>query len=194
MKLKDIKIGTQIRLAFAIMLCFVILLGALAYIQTDRIHEQTNIMYNHPLQVKTALGELKVDIIAIQRNMRDVIIVKDKNNTLANMQEIDLLEKDGYKQIEILAERYLGNKKDVQDILENYTKWVTIRHEINNLMYEGQFDDAKKHLDLNGDIRMQAAKLLQIVNKINAFEQKRHKHYTKTPILLTIHSIMILLK
>ena len=197
MKIRDLKIGTQIRLALASMLCFVLFLGALAFYQTNKIHEQIEILYNHPLQVKTALGELKADIIAIQRDMRDIFLVLDKNNTQNNTQEIDVLESHGFEQIGVLEDRYLGNKQDIKDLKENYIKWNSIRHNAIQLLHEGNFDEAKIHLIQNGDIRIQAIQLLDIVNKINSFATKKSQTlYSNSVILnqkLIIQIIVIVL-
>ncbi len=74
MKLKDLKIGTQLRIGFGAMMLLVAVLGFISYEQTNKIARQTETMYNHPLQVRRALGELKFDITAIHREMKDLFL------------------------------------------------------------------------------------------------------------------------
>ena len=74
MNLKNLTIGTQLILGFAAMFILVIGLGVISYFQGTQIHEQTATLYNHPLMVRRAIGELKSDILLMQRNKKDVFL------------------------------------------------------------------------------------------------------------------------
>jgi hypothetical protein len=50
MKLKDLKIGTQLRFGMGAILVFVALLGATAWFQADSLWQETKGLYEHPLQ------------------------------------------------------------------------------------------------------------------------------------------------
>lgn len=54
--MKDLKIGTQLMLGFAAMLVFVIVLGVVSYKQSSQLNLETEAIYNHPLNVRRALG------------------------------------------------------------------------------------------------------------------------------------------
>ena len=71
MNLKNLKISTQLKIGFAAMLLFVIVLGIVSYLQTDKIHQQTEDMYNHPLVVRRTIGFLERDIYAIRVDITD---------------------------------------------------------------------------------------------------------------------------
>ncbi|MBL0226535.1 MAG: MCP four helix bundle domain-containing protein [Geobacteraceae bacterium] len=70
MNLKNLKISSQLRLGFGLLLLFVIILGTVSYIQNGLIHQQTETMHNHPPKVSNAIGELRGDILKMRLGMR----------------------------------------------------------------------------------------------------------------------------
>ena len=62
MKIRDLKIGSQLLSGFAIILFLVSSIGIISYVQNTWIHEQSRLLYNHPLQVRRAVGALTTDI------------------------------------------------------------------------------------------------------------------------------------
>jgi hypothetical protein len=63
MKFRDISVGVQLRIAFGAILVLVAGLGVMAYSHAQIIWEETRGLYEHPLQVRRALGEMKADIL-----------------------------------------------------------------------------------------------------------------------------------
>jgi signal transduction histidine kinase/CheY-like chemotaxis protein/HAMP domain-containing protein len=57
---KNLKIGTQLIIGFAILLLLVMVLSMVSLWQTNKIHDQTDLLYNHSLQVRCAVGEITV--------------------------------------------------------------------------------------------------------------------------------------
>ena len=62
MKLTDVKIGTRLYLGLGAIILFVGLLGFTAWFQVESMWQETEGLYEHPLMVRRALGELKADI------------------------------------------------------------------------------------------------------------------------------------
>ena len=89
MNLKNIRIGTQLRLGFSAMLLFVVILGTISYQQTGQIHLQTETMYNHPLKVQQAIGLLRADILGIRVNMKDLFLASDQKEFAYNLSQIE---------------------------------------------------------------------------------------------------------
>lgn len=63
MKKWSMKIGTQMGIGFAIVLALVLTLGIVSYFQTQMLYEEAQALYDHPLQVRQAVSQLKVDIL-----------------------------------------------------------------------------------------------------------------------------------
>ena len=108
MKTNDYKIGTQLKIGFGIILFFGILLSVTAWMHTDRIAQEVSKMYNHPLQVRRAIGEIKSDVLSIHRGMKDLVISVDEFEAAQILAEIDKYDADAFSKIEVLKSRYLG--------------------------------------------------------------------------------------
>ena len=72
MRLRDVKIGTQLWLGLGAILALVALLGAVAWVQADRLWQETQGLYDHPLAVSRTLKRLTVDVLTMHRDMKDL--------------------------------------------------------------------------------------------------------------------------
>ena len=78
MKFENLKIGTLLKTGFAILLLFVVAIGFISYQQSSEMHQQTEDMYNHPLQVRRSIGELTANVHAIRVDMKNLFLTSDK--------------------------------------------------------------------------------------------------------------------
>lgn len=101
---------------------FVVLLGGLAFQLSNRLWQNTDEMFNHPLQVSKATRDIKADIIAIQWLMKDIALDKNlnKNEVLDISHRIDIYEKNIYKSFDVIYDRYLGNKSDIDSAYNSF--------------------------------------------------------------------------
>ena len=87
MKIKDTSIGTRLFLGTGIMLLLVLLLAGFAYQQAKLLWENTDNLYNHPLQVSNATQEIQTNIVNIQLLMKDIVL--DKKITRNEIHQIE---------------------------------------------------------------------------------------------------------
>lgn len=83
MNYKNLKVGTQLKIGMSIIIFLVIILGFAAYYQTDILHKQTETLYNHPMQVRRALGVLNADVLQTNRLAKDFILTENKEEIAA---------------------------------------------------------------------------------------------------------------
>ena len=77
-ELKDFKITTLLKLGLACLLALVMFLGALAWLEADRLWQQTRDLYEHPFQVRPAIARLEFNIESIRRHMKDIVTAKNE--------------------------------------------------------------------------------------------------------------------
>ena len=99
MKLKDLKIGTQLCIGMGVILASVVLLGATAWFQVDSLWQETKGLYDHPLQVGIALDKLTIDIFSIHRDMDDLVLAENETDRQSVIQVIDTYEDDAFKTV-----------------------------------------------------------------------------------------------
>ena len=142
MNLKNLKIGTQLRIGFAAMLFFVIVLGVVSYLQSGKIHLQTETMYNHPLLVRRAIGMLHSDILGIHRDMKDLFLSANKEEIALDLNQIETGKANAFEKIDILYSQYLGPRTDVDSVKQTFIKLNSICEETIRLFRAGKTSEA----------------------------------------------------
>jgi len=173
MKLTDLKIGTQLKIAFGIIVFLIIILGAISWQQADKLAQQTNDLYEHPHVVRQALGELKADILSMHRNMKDLGLVGDEKEVTLIQQEIEKYKADAIKQFDVLYDRYLGSRVDIDNAFNDFVKWNTIHEETIFLVREGKTTEAIARTKRNGESGRQVDIILGHIQVIDDFARNK---------------------
>lgn len=113
MKIKNLKIGTQLIIGLSALLLFVITLGVISYFQTNKIHYQTDLLYTHPMQVRQAIGEIHTDIYFLHWALETAFNQDDWNAMQPFISYIYECENRMQKNFAVLNEYYLGPKDDI---------------------------------------------------------------------------------
>ncbi|MEI8189416.1 MAG: response regulator [candidate division NC10 bacterium] len=173
MKLKDLKIGAQLRLGLGLILVLVVFLAIMAWVQTEELWLQTKGLYDHPLLVRRAVGELKADILSMHRDMKDLILAKNEQERQSVIPGIDTSEADAFQQFDLLYDRYLGDRKDIDDARNDFIQWKSIREETIRLLRAGKVTEAAARTKSSGGGGAQVETLMGHVQKISDYARNR---------------------
>ena len=173
MNLKNLKIGTQLKLAFAALLLFVMVLGVVSYIQSDEIYRQTETMYNHPLQVRRAIGSLETCILLIRVGERDLMLAKSDQEKQDAIQSMELNAANALRQFNVLESHYLGPPSDIDEAYKAFISWNTSRQENTKLALSGEPEKAKENILSAGTVRVYRENLMTKIKKIDDFAKKK---------------------
>ncbi|MDO9633918.1 MAG: response regulator [Paludibacter sp.] len=194
MKLNDIKIRTKLKLGFAALLLFVILLGAISYSHTQKIHEQTEILYNHPLQVRRAIGSLYADILSMRLGTRDLMLARNADEQKSAKQLIEISSIDALNQFEILRSQYLGPSTDVEEAYNAFLIWKVAREENTKLALSGEIEAVKESVLSTGTVGVYRDRMLEKIKVIDYFAaQKGDIVYSKSVELNNLLDVQLLL-
>ena len=170
MKISDLKIQTQLQLGFGIIFLFVLVLGWVGWIETDRIAEQTKKLYDHPLKVRRAIGKLEADVLKMHRSMKDLVFTSPNDTQAAEMiGDIETCQADAVDQLAILASQYLGPKSDVDLAKQEFIRWNPVRALTIRLLREGNIAEAQARTLSGGAGGVQAQAVLAALERIDAF-------------------------
>ena len=167
MKIKDQKIGSQLIMGFAYVLLFVMVLGLVSHRQSSLIHQQTEDLYNHPLQVRIAIGDLQSDILSMRLGTRDLLLSSNERERQEALQLIELSDADIQKQFASLKGHYIGNQSDIDDAYKAYVNWRTAREENTRLALLGKADKVKESVHPTGNVGIYRDKMLAKIKKID---------------------------
>jgi len=136
MNIKNWSIGSWLTTGFTAILVLVIILGLTAYRQTSLLSKQTENMYEHPLQVRRSIDNLKLEISELRTELRNLILAtteEERHEAITEM-EVSMLEIE--IQFDILVEDYLGPSEDISDAYQAFVIWSNIReHNIERWKY-----------------------------------------------------------
>jgi len=194
-RFKDMKIGMQLRLALGVLLILVVALGYTAWRQAETLWLQTHTIHNHPLAVRRAIGWLEADVVAIHRGMKDLFLAADMRETEAILRDIEVRKADIARQFEILRERYLGPREDIERLSDEYARWNAVREETIRLLRSGARDEAYARTKPGGLGGAQAEVVLGHVKVIDEFSKNKAAQIYKTAKLekddLTLHTLVL---
>lgn len=196
MKQISIKITTQLVVGFSIIFCFILLLGCVAYIQTNKIYLQAETLYQHPLQVRQAIGDLNADVLTVLVARRDAILGLTNKSQQALMDIVTLRTDDADNAFTIIREQYLGPAADVDKAYEAFLLWRVAGEASDHHILAGEMDEAIKHLSNDSELSISKDKLLAgilVIDKFAADKAKDLNEESQTlKSLLTKQLIMII--
>jgi signal transduction histidine kinase/DNA-binding response OmpR family regulator/HAMP domain-containing protein len=179
MKIKNVRVRTKLQIGLGAILLFVIALSALAWIHTDNLWEEVQGIYDHPLTVIKSVGNIKADILTIHRDMKDLLLAKNDQEIQTILQDMKIHETDVYRQFDILYDRYLGKRTDIDEAYQSFAQWTAIREETIRLLRAGKTDEAVNRTKPSGVGGGHAIKLLGHVRDLSAFAGgKADEYYT----------------
>ena len=169
MRMKNFKIGTQLKIVFSVMLFFVVILSSISYIQSGKIHLQSETMYKHPLMVRRAIDMLRSDILGIRINLHKLFLISDEEEIRFELNEIETAKADAFARIDIIYNQYLGPRSDVDSLMQAFVIWNSICDENIRIFREGKTGEAAKHLNRLNNVGRQSIILLDKLHKIDVF-------------------------
>jgi len=169
MNLKDIKLSTQLKLGLGAIVALVVCLGALARFESNQLSLQTKGLYDHPLQVRRAIGQLKYNIESIRRHEQELLLAQNDRETDANIRNIEADQAEAEQQFAVLFDRYLGSRDDLVSLQNTFVKWNTLRDETVRLINDGKKAEARARLQPGGEPEVQAEILTKQLKVIDDF-------------------------
>jgi PAS domain S-box-containing protein len=175
---QNINIGS--RLGIGLISIFLILISLILFgiNRMNLLSSQTVQMYNHPLTVSNAVLRINANIIKIHRSMKDVALAQDLASIEETVHIVYELEKDIYKDFEIINLRFLGDMKNYESALEVFVVWKPIRDNVIALMRTGQ---SIKAADITkGEGALHVVKIEKVMEALSNFAQKKAAEFLNT--------------
>ena len=167
MKLHNTKIATQLRAGLGVILLLVIGFGVFTWRQSNRIWLGTKVMYENPLPVRTAIGDLNADVLEMRLEFRNLLLSKDDRERQRCIENSDVCETDAARQFRILHHSYMGPPEDVVEAENDFARWVSLRQSNRDLGRDGKIEEAINRLGTNGDIGRSRERLRKDIGKID---------------------------
>jgi len=201
MRLRNVRISKLLSIGIWITVVFIIMLGIYFFLTVSSVDQNIKDIYNHPLTVRRAVGDLNYDILSINIETKEMILENNKQDIELIVNIISNLESNAKIQIDTIRSQYLGPKSNVQDLESSINLWTTIRNETIRLIRNGNIDDAIKRLKEKGIEEDQVNIIMKRVQVVSDFAKIKgdqfyfdsQKQYNAVLLQLLIGIIIIIL-
>jgi len=169
MRTKNLSISKQINIWLSSVFLIILILASASLFFIDAIWKNTSELYMHPLTVRRAVGALEADVLLIHNNMLQLGLGNSQQGIDEYVKKIDVYEADASRQLDIIYDRYLGQRSDIDKVSDALVQWKTIRNETIRLYRTGQVAEAQKRVDSKGIGGVQAEKVMNLTIVISDF-------------------------
>ena len=171
--MKNLKIESQLKIGFALLLFIVVVLGVVSFQHANKLYEQTDTMYQHPLKVRRAIGQIENDILKMRIGQRDLMLAKTEKEKQDAILFMNISAAHAISQFDILSKQYLGPHSDIDEAYNAFISWDKIREENAKLALSGDIEQVKKNLLPTGEVGIYREKMMAQIKEIDDFSVKK---------------------
>ena len=175
---------------FLITIILLIVLGLTSIFKMAQLADLSQKLYDHPYTVTVATKTIEANLISMHRYMKDVALSTNEHELQLAIDEVNKSEIIIYGEFEIIFDRYLGNKKDIQSSYDAFVNWKPIRDEVILLMYSDKKDEAALITKNKGALHVE--KLNLQVNKLISYAKAKALFFNKNAIETKNSSITLI--
>jgi len=135
-------IGARVALGFGLVLALFLGVSVYGINCMQRLAGITDNFYNHPFTVRGKLANAELGIVKMHRAMKDVALAKNTADIDNAVALVDQNEKEVYANLDIVRERFLGDKKLIDTVATRVKAWKPIREETIAFKRAGEADKA----------------------------------------------------
>jgi signal transduction histidine kinase/CheY-like chemotaxis protein len=172
MKLNNLKIATQLRIALGFIVGLVLVLGAFSWRQTNVLWSQTQTIYQNPFQVVTAAGELEADILGIDSAMKTLMLDPTEQAMTPVLQQIEGRCVDAAARLGVMWKQYLGPRSDLIQLQDDLALWRVERDESMRLVRAGKIEEARERT-VSGADHVRVERLIGHIQRVESFARNR---------------------
>src|SRR6266568_7155825 len=118
-----LKIRTRLLASYVIIVIVMTITGAYALNRVEYLASLTSNLYEHPFTVRKSVREATLSFIKMHYKLKDSLAAKDSAVLNANLNEMSEHEKNFHAKMDLIRERFLGKKSDVDDVLRVFEEW-----------------------------------------------------------------------
>ena len=139
-------ITTTITISFCVLLFLFLILQILNYKAIEGVSNIARTIHNHPLVVSNASLHANSNILKIHRNMKDVVMLREKSMINDRIEENRILEQATITHLKTVQQYILGKEGQelASDALVMFLDWRSIREGVIKKVTEGNLEIAAR--------------------------------------------------
>jgi methyl-accepting chemotaxis protein len=125
--LSNLQIRTRLLVSYAIIVALMIITGVYALNRMDFAASRTTELYDHPFTVRKSVRDATLNFLRMHAKLKEAVVARDGSALDTDLREITEREKEFSGNMEMVRERFLGKKSDVDDVMKVYEEWKRLR-------------------------------------------------------------------
>lgn len=134
---KNLKLSMKLTLGFGLVLILSTIVTVVGVFYLNQVADTTRQMYDHPYTVATEILQAQRNIIAIDRDVADMLLATDATVQRDKIKDIEELEQAVYDVFDTLYVAFTGEKQLLDDALQSIRDWKPVRDEVIRLSNMG---------------------------------------------------------
>ncbi|NMB00237.1 MAG: methyl-accepting chemotaxis protein [Firmicutes bacterium] len=140
--MKHLKLSRKLIIGFALVLILSTVVAWVSFMYMEQLAESTDGLFNQPYTIHTSALSIQRNIIAIDREMKDIIRITGRDAINEHAVVIDQYDAEILEQFEILYDRMPENAHVLDNAMQVISDWKPIRDEIIRLQRLGRMYDS----------------------------------------------------
>ena len=122
-----LNIRTRLLASYAMIVALMIITGVYSLNRLDYAASRTTELYDHPFTVRKSVRDATLYFIRMHSRLKEIVSLKDVSSLNTALKEMSDYEKGFNSNMEMVNERFLGKKSDVDDVLKVFGEWKQLR-------------------------------------------------------------------
>jgi methyl-accepting chemotaxis protein len=139
-----LQVRTRLLVSYAIIIALMVITGVYALNRLEYAASRTTELYEHPFTVRKSIRDANLYFTKMQYKLKDAVLAKGSGVTNADLKEMHGYEKEFISNMEMVKERFLGKKSDVDEIYKIYEEWKQLRDRAVAALTANRFDTASQ--------------------------------------------------
>ncbi|MCP4114112.1 MAG: HAMP domain-containing protein [Desulfobacteraceae bacterium] len=128
--MKNFKLWRKMALGFGLVIILMGIGGFVSLNTATNLSGMTEKLYLHPLAVGTSIRDIQTELVSIHRSMKDIAISQSLDQMEVNRAKVDKNAEEAVKYFDLLKERFLGDKQDIETAEKLFREWAPIRNKV----------------------------------------------------------------
>lgn len=155
MILNRISIKRRLFGAFTIVFVLTLAIAGMVFWKSAQLWSSTKRLYDHPYVVSNSIRDIRANVYAMNRSMALLLESTSEEQFLSGSKSIARLEKEIEEDFELIKDRYLGDKKDIDTSYLSYLESGLIRQEVMHMIVQDKREEARRFMNQVGVKQME---------------------------------------
>ncbi len=180
---------------FGLITFFILLVGGFSLFHVRDLSDQVRKLYTHPFKVSNLVREIKIQIVMMHRDMKDVVL-SPATKRYAILRKVDQRESMVLEHFDRVSMLFLGDQQKLLNFRDEFIEWKVIRSKVVKALKEDRVEDAaavtkNEGADYVAELLFQSSSFIEFANsKAKSFYDHSNASMHRGELLLILGTLV----